>query len=614
MKTNVLYSLLFTLIIVCISNFSQSQCTHCPDNETDGETSSAIGEYAKALGNSAFASGYHSEAQGLYSTAIGYTAIAQSNLSIALGNYVKSSGNRSIVIGSGIENAGIFLENNDGPSLMIGFDSKNPTFFVSQPYGSDPYFVKTGRIAIGNIRNSNGFMEPQAKLHLRADEGEDATIFIQPQNFLGGEKAMLALGGLNYGISSDVSSGFTFRSSADYKFLGGNVGIGAFSSNSPLAKLHIKAGENEEASIFVEPFRFEGERGLQASLFLGDMENGLTMESSLGMVYHTTRNHLFQGGNVGIGTAEPAALFHVEGNLGSFKYSNAKATISGKGDLVSLLFHNSNGDYSISKMGGMLEFRHNDVLQMGLSDTYGLLANKHITVGSAASKADIWPGADINVVQDGSINQKAAEFITAEGGRIFFVPRLGTGSYCPSSIEGDAGIFWSNTKNQNDDGGFVIGPHDTDNWYYGLRIDHKGNLGIGLSQPEARLHIKGGWNDKTFIITNSDGMETFAIKATGETLINNRLWATEVVVATENPWPDFVFNETYSLPSLSEVEAYINENNHLPDVPSAEEVIENGINLGDMDAILLQKIEELTLYVIELEKKVEQLEEERKQE
>lgn len=59
---------------------------------------------------------------------------------------------------------------------------------------------------------------------------------------------------------------------------------------------------------------------------------------------------------------------------------------------------------------------------------------------------------------------------------------------------------------------------------------------------------------------------------------------------------------------LSEVETFIREKKHLPDVPNEQEVIDNGISLGDMDALLLQKIEELTLYMIQLQKKNEELE------
>ena len=73
-------------------------------------------------------------------------------------------------------------------------------------------------------------------------------------------------------------------------------------------------------------------------------------------------------------------------------------------------------------------------------------------------------------------------------------------------------------------------------------------------------------------------------------------------------WSDFVFNDNYKLKSLKEVEDYINEKNHLPDIPTAKEVEDKGVNLGEMDAKLLQKIEELTLYLIEQNKRIEELE------
>lgn len=66
--------------------------------------------------------------------------------------------------------------------------------------------------------------------------------------------------------------------------------------------------------------------------------------------------------------------------------------------------------------------------------------------------------------------------------------------------------------------------------------------------------------------------------------------------------PDFVFNKDYKLMSLYDVENFINSNKHLPGVPSEKEVLENGLNLGDMNATLLQKVEELTLYMIQLQK------------
>jgi hypothetical protein len=67
-------------------------------------------------------------------------------------------------------------------------------------------------------------------------------------------------------------------------------------------------------------------------------------------------------------------------------------------------------------------------------------------------------------------------------------------------------------------------------------------------------------------------------------------------------WADFVFDKGYKLPALSDVEAYVNRNKHLPDVPSECEAIEKGVNLGEMNKVLLQKVEELTLYMIQQQK------------
>jgi len=81
--------------------------------------------------------------------------------------------------------------------------------------------------------------------------------------------------------------------------------------------------------------------------------------------------------------------------------------------------------------------------------------------------------------------------------------------------------------------------------------------------------------------------------------------AEEIFVKLYADWPDYVFGQEYNMRSLSEVEKFIKKNKHLPDVPSESEVEEKGINLGEMDAILLRKIEELTLCTIEQQKLIE---------
>ncbi|SHN37607.1 hypothetical protein [Mucilaginibacter sp. OK098] len=86
--------------------------------------------------------------------------------------------------------------------------------------------------------------------------------------------------------------------------------------------------------------------------------------------------------------------------------------------------------------------------------------------------------------------------------------------------------------------------------------------------------------------------------------VNGTAIATSITVKAYANWPDFVFKPTYKLASLTEVKTYIDQNHHLPDVPSAAEVEQNGLNLGEMNKVLLKKVEDLTLYLIEQDKKL----------
>lgn len=86
--------------------------------------------------------------------------------------------------------------------------------------------------------------------------------------------------------------------------------------------------------------------------------------------------------------------------------------------------------------------------------------------------------------------------------------------------------------------------------------------------------------------------------------VDGKIMAEELEVQLSEDWPDFVFADDYTLPRLTELEAFVREHRHLPDVPSAKDVARDGIKVGAMQATLLQKVEELTLHVIELDKKL----------
>lgn len=97
----------------------------------------------------------------------------------------------------------------------------------------------------------------------------------------------------------------------------------------------------------------------------------------------------------------------------------------------------------------------------------------------------------------------------------------------------------------------------------------------------------------------------------GKLNVNGTIYAKEILVTDAN-WADFVFDAGYQLPSLESVEQHIKEKGHLPEIPSAAEVKENGVNVVDVQAKLLQKVEEMTLYIIQQQKEIEALKAEMK--
>ncbi|KAF2515007.1 hypothetical protein EYY60_02815 [Flavobacterium zhairuonense] len=114
-----------------------------------------------------------------------------------------------------------------------------------------------------------------------------------------------------------------------------------------------------------------------------------------------------------------------------------------------------------------------------------------------------------------------------------------------------------------------------------MHISENGNIGIGTTNPLNKLDVNGTIHSKE-------------------------------VKVDMNGWSDFVFKKEYILPTLEQVEKHIAEKGHLENIPSEEEVLKNGINLGEMNAKLLQKIEELTLYLIEMKKENEKVKDENK--
>jgi hypothetical protein len=135
-----------------------------------------------------------------------------------------------------------------------------------------------------------------------------------------------------------------------------------------------------------------------------------------------------------------------------------------------------------------------------------------------------------------------------------------------------------------------------------IAIDSNGYLGIGTVAPKAKLHV-----NSSMIIGSSS-----TLPASGFLLnINGKMICEEVKVQMNENWPDYVFENDYKLLPLKELEEKVMADKHLPGIPSATEVnAASGIELGDMQKRMLEKVEELYRYLFELKKENEQLKKE----
>jgi hypothetical protein len=318
-------------------------------------------------------------------------------------------------------------------------------------------------------------------------------------------------------------------------------------------------------------------------------------------------------GKIGIGTLSPLARFHINGDAGKDAF---RVQING----LTKLYVNSGGGVAV-----------------GASTTppaNGLYVAGNVGIGTSV------PSVKLNVVGGSDASLAGGGYIVA-------------GSIASSNVVIDENEIMarnngvSNTLLLNNDGG------DVNVSAGALFVESTTNrVGIGTTVPQVRLHVSGGTDaepasggyivagstsaanlaiDNNEIMArnngvpstlyfNDDGGDLVMCYEGGNVMIGTKTPAAgyilsvdgkgmfeEIKVQTSSNWPDYVFDDNHKLPSLYDLESSVKTHKHLPGIPSAKEINKEGILIGDMQTKMMEKIEELTLYIISLQKQVDDL-------
>ena len=413
----------------------------------------------------------------------------------------------------------------------------------------------------------------------------------------------------------------------------GNVGIGTLSPNdilhvyAPTANTRLRLGNN---AGYDQLLYFNGSADWSMGIdYSNSNAFSIAAYSSLAQNHRLT---ILNNGNVGIGTTSPSTLLHLKGAVNSnfLRIENATTSLSLGDNIGAIQFYsNDPTDFTAGVAAsihatagpsggeGRLEFR-TQMPSEGADPTTSMIITQTGRVGIGTTS----PNAKLEVKGDFLRLQESAA-----GRTLDIYP----------SISGQTHRFTSGTT--------VAGYSFENNIGTLMTIASSGNVGIGTTSPDQLFHVAGTSGNHRIAIGetgtgrkvlyagynfNSDAGELQAVdegtayknlllnptggnvgigtsSPTEKLSVDGTVLAKKVRVSTAGvDWPDFVFAPSYELRALSEVESFVKENKHLPEVPSAKEVEKEGLDLGKMDATLLKKVEELTLYLIEEHKSSKQ--------